>query len=208
MKTQDLNTNTEYIIIPSWTTVGKDERDPNKINERYLIGNKAFKGTLVSLTKYRYVIFYSEDQMDSRFEVADKGERSVGYLVTATRNGKVIYWVSRPQDIVGEAAEIEKRWESERQAKLEIENAKVLKEKEEEARREKEVAYIKQISEPARNSLEQLLRRKLREYETRLDSNWIGGDVQRREFSSIVTLSLRDLEALVELVGQLQEEVA
>ena len=208
MKTQDLNTNTEYIIIPSWTTVGKDERDPNKINERYLIGNKAFKGTLVSLTKYQYVIFYSEDQMDSRFEVADKGERSVGYLVTATRNGKVIYWVSRPQDIVGEAAEIEKRWESERQAKLEIENAKVLKEKEEEARRDKENAYINQVGEPTRNSLEQLLRRKLREYNARLDSTWVGGDVQRREFSSIVTLSLRDLEALVELVGQLQDEVA
>ena len=208
MKTQDLNTNTEYIIIPSWTTVGKDERDPNKINERYLIGNKAFKGTLVSLTKYRYVICYSEDQMDSRFEIADKGERSVGYLVTATRNGKVIYWVSRPQDIVGEAAEIEKRWESERQAKLEIENAKVLKEKEEEARRDKENAYINQVGEPTRNSLEQLLRRKLREYNARLDSTWVGGDVQRREFSSIVTLSLRDLEALVELVGQLQDEVA
>lgn len=208
MKTQDLNTNTEYIIIPSWTTVGKDDRDPNKIREVYLIGNKAFKGTLVSLTKYRYVICYSEDQMDSRFEVADKGERSVGYLVTAIRNGKEIYWVSRPQDIVGEAAKIEKRWESERQAKAEIENAKVLKEQDENARRDKENAYIKQVSEPTRNSLEQLLRRKLREYNARLDSTWIGNDVQRREFSSIVTLSLRDLEALVELVGQLQDEVA
>ena len=99
-------------------------------------------------------------------------------------------------------------WESERQAKLEIENAKVLKEKEEEARRDKENAYINQVGEPTRNSLEQLLRRKLREYNARLDSTWVGGDVQRREFSSIVTLSLRDLEALVELVGQLQDEVA
>ena len=129
--------------------------------------------------------------------------------MTATRNGKVIYWVSRPQDIVGEAAEIEKRWESERQAKAEIENAKALKEKEEGARRDKEKAYINQVSEPTRNALEQLLRRKLREYNARLDSTLVGTPYdQRREFSSQVTLSLRDLEALVELVGQLQDEVA
>ena len=105
MKQGDLKIGTEYGVIPSWDYSSADKKNPEKAGRKDLS-----KAELVSLDKYAYEVYRSENPEDSTFKPAPQGSRSVGYLVKSDSFGSTLYWVSRPQDIVAEYASMETRW--------------------------------------------------------------------------------------------------
>jgi hypothetical protein len=115
MKSAELQVGVRYGVIPSWDYSSADKKDPTKVQRRN-VANSA----LVSLEKYEYKVYRSDNPDDAQFTPAPKGSRSVGYLVRSSDwagNGSTgdIYWLARAQDIVAEYATLETRWVPKRQ---------------------------------------------------------------------------------------------
>jgi hypothetical protein len=133
MKFQDLQLNEEYAVIPSWQYSSKDKKDPMRVRK-----NDVLQAKLVSLTKYEYSVYRSQDPDDLAFVKAPQGSRSVGYLMSAldfSSNTKV-YWLARPQDIVERWSVLEPRWaEAERLEREQQEKQRLEQEKREQERK-------------------------------------------------------------------------
>lgn len=133
MKQAELKVGIKYGVIPSWDYSSADKKNPAKAQRRDLS-----KAELVSLDKYAYEVYRSENPNDATFKPAPQGSRSVGYLVKSDSFGNTLYWVSRPQDIVAEYSSLEERWTQEEEAeriRLEVER----KQREERQRLEREL---------------------------------------------------------------------
>lgn len=145
MKFNELELNVEYAVVPSWEYSSREKKDPNQVSR----GSVA-KATLHNLNKYEYEVYRATTPNDQNFKSAPSGTRSVGYLVSATINNQLIYWLARPQDIVAKYADLEVRW-----VKEEAER-KILQEQEE-LRRQKELEERQRLQEQ-RNRLESSVR--------------------------------------------------
>jgi hypothetical protein len=142
MKFADLKIGTEYAVIPSWDYSSSDKKNPDTVERRHVT-----KAELVSLDKYEYKVYRGDKSDDMNFVPAQKGARSVGYLVRSkewsSQGTPEIYWLARPQDIVAEYAGLESRWnvrEAEEKRKAQIE----LDKRREEERRDREAHEIQQ----------------------------------------------------------------
>jgi hypothetical protein len=111
MKQGDLKLDVIYGVIPAWDYSSADKKNPEKAKR----GDLA-KAEIVSLDKYVYEVYRSEDINDATFKPAPQGSRSIGYKVRSESYGTPLYWISRPQDIVGEYAPMESRWTLEEEA--------------------------------------------------------------------------------------------
>ena len=111
MKSADLKVGVEYAVIPAWDYSSQEKKNPETTERRYVT-----RANLVSNQKYTYKVYRSESPDDTSFEKAEKGARSVGYLVVSDEYQKsgqansTIYWLARPQDIVAEYAILEPKW--------------------------------------------------------------------------------------------------
>jgi hypothetical protein len=105
MKQAELKVGIKYGVIPSWDYSSADKKNPAKAQRQDLS-----KAELVSLDKYTYEVYRSENPNDATFKAAPQGSRSVGYLVKSDSYGATLYWISRPQDIVAEYSSMEERW--------------------------------------------------------------------------------------------------
>lgn len=130
MKGSDVKVGVAYGVIPAWDYSSAEKKDKFRVERSQLVS-----ATLLSLDKYEYVVHRSENKLDTNFQLAKKGSRNVGFLVSSDdfKNAGVsqntIYWLARPQDIVAEYVELEPIWverekrEVEAQAKAEAERA-------------------------------------------------------------------------------------
>lgn len=111
MKQGDLKLDVIYGVIPAWDYSSADKKNPEKVKR----GDLA-KAEIVSLDKYVYEVYRSENVDDATFKPAPQGTRSVGYKVRSESYGTPLYWISRPQDIVAEYTSMEGRWTQEEEA--------------------------------------------------------------------------------------------
>jgi hypothetical protein len=134
MKQGDLKVGVVYGVIPSWDYSSSDKKNPERAQRRDLA-----KAELVSLNKYAYEVYRSENPDDATFKPAPQGSRSVGYLVKSDSYGaNTLYWISRPQDIVAEYTSMEERWvKAEELERLRVEQER--KEREDRQRLEREL---------------------------------------------------------------------
>jgi hypothetical protein len=145
MKFTDLKVGTVYAVIPSWDYSSADKKNPDTVQRRSVA-----KAELISLDKYQYEVFRSNTSDNPQFKLADKGARSVGYLVKSSdwsnnAPDTYTYWLARPQDIVAEYSSLETRWTRE-EAEEERKKAEYEAQRAEEERRERDAhAYAERI---------------------------------------------------------------
>jgi len=205
MKSADLKVGIKYGVIPSWDFSSADKKDPTKVQRRNVANAE-----LVSLEKYEYKVYRSDNADDAQFTSAPKGSRSVGYLVRssdwagATQGD--IYWLARAQDIVAEYATLETRWiteeaeEKAREAKWKAERE--AKEQQERLEREKAQRTIDAVKESLRSLIG-----------NRVDK--IDFDIRNRRLengnyglSASAQIDVRVLQSLIEKVLEAQDRVA
>ena len=206
MKSAELQVGVRYGVIPSWDYSSADKKDPTKVQRRN-VANSA----LVSLEKYEYKVYRSDNPNDAQFTPAPKGSRSVGYLVRSSDwagNGSTgdIYWLARAQDIVAEYATLETRWVTEeaeekaREAQWKAERE--AKEQQERLEREKAQRTIDAVKESLRSLIG-----------NRVDK--IDFDIRNRRLengnyglSASAQIDVRVLQSLIEKVLEAQDMVA
>lgn len=206
MKSADLKVGTQYGVIPSWDYSSSDKKDPTKVQRRNVANAE-----LVSLEKYEYKVYRSDNPDDAQFTPAPKGSRSVGYLVKSSDwagNGSTgdIYWLSRAQDIVAEYSTLETRWTTEeaeeklREAQWKAERE--AKEQQERLEREKAQRTIDAVKESLRSLIG-----------NRVDK--IDFDIRNRRLengdyglSASAQIDVRVLQSLIEKVLEAQDMVA
>jgi hypothetical protein len=206
MKSAELQIGVRYGVIPSWDYSSADKKDPTKVQRRN-VANSA----LVSLEKYEYKVYRSDNPDDAQFTPAPKGSRSVGYLVRSSDwagNGSTgdIYWLARAQDIVAEYATLETRWVTEeaeekaREAQWKAERE--AKEQQERLEREKAQRTIDAVKESLRSLIG-----------NRVDK--IDFDIRNRRLengnyglSASAQIDVRVLQSLIEKVLEAQDMVA
>jgi hypothetical protein len=205
MKSAELKVSIKYGVIPSWDYSSADKKDPTKVQRRNVANAE-----LVSLEKYEYKVYRSDNADDAQFTSAPKGSRSVGYLVRssdwagATQGD--IYWLARAQDIVAEYATLETRWVTEeaeekaREAKWKAERE--AKEQQERLEREKAQRTIDAVKESLRSLIG-----------NRVDK--IDFDIRNRRLengnyglSASAQIDVRVLQSLIEKVLEAQDRVA
>jgi hypothetical protein len=205
MKSAELKVSIKYGVIPSWDYSSADKKDPTKVQRRNVANAE-----LVSLEKYEYKVYRSDNADDAQFTSAPKGSRSVGYLVRssdwagATQGD--IYWLARAQDIVAEYATLETRWiteeaeEKAREAKWKAERE--AKEQQERLEREKAQRTIDAVKESLRSLIG-----------NRVDK--IDFDIRNRRLengnyglSASAQIDVRVLQSLIEKVLEAQDRVA
>ena len=208
MKFADLVIGTEYAVIPSWEYSSRNKKDPATVTRR-----NVSKAVLVSLDKYEYLVYRSEQANNSNFKLAPKGSRAVGYLVKSSdwansnEPDREIFWIARPQDIIGAYVDLEARW--------------VVQEREEKAREEE---LRKQALEQERIEREEHAKQqRILDSCTKALSSFIGAEqvknnviaeVNRRyihgEFRVHATFQFNSvaMQLLIEKILQLQDEVA
>ena len=159
MKFSELLVGETYAVIPAWDTSNADKKDPQKVKRRDVA-----KANLVSLTKYNYTVWRSDKIDDPTFVLAEKGTRSVGYLVESWSwadltdpNAKPTYWLARPQDIVCLFDTVEKRWIAEEAEKQRIEEEQRKKREEEERIRKQEEEYVQRLTNSVLSSLRSII---------------------------------------------------
>lgn len=207
MKLSELQVGKTYAVIPTWTAINTayvHYKDINNIGRRDVT-----KVTVVSLDKYVYEedsrYCWSEDV--SKFKTAPKNSKtSLGLLVqTSPENdnaGRTSFGVVRLSEIVADWDVLEPLW----LAKEEQQRQEQLKEKlrQEEIQRKRDNARLHaeraQVNLP--NTLKKLLNGTLYG-NVSLDYNSYSDNP-----NATVTLSLRDMERLIELVYDTNEEVA
>ena len=206
MKSAELQVGVRYGVIPSWDYSSADKKDPTKVQRRN-VANSA----LVSLEKYEYKVYRSDNPDDAQFTPAPKGSRSVGYLVRSSDwagNGSTgdIYWLARAQDIVAEYSTLETRWTTEeaeekaREAQWKAERE--AKEQQERLEREKAQRTIDAVKESLRSLIG-----------NRVDK--IDFDIRNRRLengnyglSASAQIDVRVLQSLIEKVLEAQDMVA
>jgi hypothetical protein len=205
MKSAELKVSIKYGVIPSWDYSSADKKDPTKVQRRNVANAE-----LVSLEKYEYKVYRSDNADDAQFTSAPKGSRSVGYLVRssdwagATQGD--IYWLARAQDIVAEYATLETRWSKEeaeekaREAQWKAERE--AKEQQERLEREKAQRTIDAVKESLRSLIG-----------NRVDK--IDFDIRNRRLengnyglSASAQIDVRVLQSLIEKVLEAQDMVA
>jgi hypothetical protein len=205
MKSAELKVSIKYGVIPSWDYSSADKKDPTKVQRRNVANAE-----LVSLEKYEYKVYRSDNADDAQFTFAPKGSRSVGYLVRssdwagATQGD--IYWLARAQDIVAEYATLETRWSKEeaeekaREAQWKAERE--AKEQQERLEREKAQRTIDAVKESLRSLIG-----------NRVDK--IDFDIRNRRLengnyglSASAQIDVRVLQSLIEKVLEAQDRVA
>lgn len=208
MKFADLIIGTEYGVIPSWEYSSRSKKDPTTVQRRNVA-----RATLVSLEKYEYQVYRSEQADNSNFKLAPKGTRSVGYLVKssdwvdANNPNREIFWIARPQDIIDEYVDLEARWVvQEREEKLREEEQRKAREEEERKERE-EFAKQQRIVDSCTKALVAFIG-------SEQVSKNVNAEVNRRyvhgEYRTQATFQLNAvaMQLLIEKILQIQDEVA
>jgi hypothetical protein len=199
MKLSELEVGVEYAIHNSFRFTKRSGVDVNNVQK-----HDVWKAKLVSKDKY-----YWKDTRPSKeeadFSPAPKKEvKGVGLLFTITDdNGETFYYVSRLASIVARHAVVELVWthKEEEQKRLRAE---------EEAREQIARAKKKQVQEHAErarltmpNTIKSLLGGKLYD-EVNIEIPYFSSDNAHAR----VSITLRDMERLIELVYDKKEEVA
>lgn len=205
MKAQELKAGTEYVVLPSWVRgQSKDQRDPQTVSR----GNYTYKAELVSLSRYKYEVWKSTDANDSRFQLAEAGDKSVGYLVRGIgihNTGSDIYWIARTQDIVGEWAVIEARWIAREQA-YQAQQAQAQAQRDEENRRYQEaVATRDRVKDELVKTINTITGRAPQFVDDNIRSRMIAN--QQVNIPTL-ELDIKTLQRLVEAVLEAKEMVA
>jgi hypothetical protein len=202
MKLSALQADTEYAVVIGWTSMNHNPyyNDLNNISRRDVT-----KATLVSTDKYQYVqdTRYNMSEDKGAFTLAPKNAKSnLGVLLRATDTGGVVrYFVSRISEVIVEWSALEPVWV----AKEEAERLESLKRErlQQELNRKRDNARLH--AERAQTNLPNTLKKLL----VTLNGNV---EVSYSSYSDnpspTVTLSLRDIERLIELAFDNQEEVA
>lgn len=196
MKLSEIVVGKEYAVVPSWTYSNKGARDLDKVRE-----NDVIKATLISKDKYEYEAS-NRKYSSTDFRLAQQGERSVGVVVEGeNNNGTKIYWTARLADIIAEWSVVEQVWTT-RNAK---ENAeRIEREKQEAIENAKKRAvyeYVERNKKTIPASINDLIGRRCGV----VDVSTTGYGV---EIKGVVTLSIEDMETLIELAYQGKEAVA
>ena len=206
MKSADLKERVRYGVIPSWDYSSADKKDPTKVQ-----GRNVANAELVSLEKYEYKVYRSDNHLDSQFTPAPKGSRSVGYLVRSSDwagNGSTgdIYWIARAQDIVAEYSTLETRWTTEeaeeklREAQWKAERE--AKEQQERLEREKAQRTIDAVKE----SLRSLIGNRV----DKIDFDIRNRRLENGNYGQVASaqIDVRVLQSLIEKVLEAQDMVA
>lgn len=158
MKSADLKVNVEYAVIPAWDYSSADKKNPDRVDRRYVA-----KANLISLDKYEYKVYRSDNSTDTNFAPANKGSRNVGYLVssddykTSGQTTSTIFWLARPQDIVAPYADLEPKW-AQRELDERLTREKHEAEQKERDRKQKEAKeYMERVSASLMASLKSIL---------------------------------------------------
>jgi hypothetical protein len=205
MKSADLKIGVKYGVIPSWDYSSSDKKDPTKVGRRAVANAE-----LVSLEKYEYKVYRSDNPDDAQFTPAPKGSRSVGYIVKSSdwagSTQGVIYWVARAQDIVAEYETLNTRWTiEEAEEKLREAQWKAEREaKEQQERIEKDNAQrsIDAVKESLRSIIGNRADKLDFEIRNRRQEN---GDYK---LSGACTIDVRTLQSLIEKVLEARDMVA
>ena len=206
MKSGDLKIGTTYGVIPSWDYSSADKKNPAKASRRSVA-----KAELVSLEKYEYKVYRSDNSDDVQFTLAPKGSRSVGYLVKSSDwagNGSQgdIYWLSRAQDIVAEYDQLETRWVKE-EAEEKAREAQWKSEREENERRER---IAQENAQRTIDAVKESLLSIIGERTHRIDFDVRNRRNEKGEYTPTASCSmeLRTLQSLVEKVLEARDMVA
>ena len=206
MKSGDIKIGTTYGVIPSWDYSSADKKNPAKASRRSVT-----KAELISLEKYEYKVYRSDNPDDVQFTLAPKGSRSVGYLVRssdwANTNGQGdIYWLSRAQDIVAEYDQLETRWVKE-EAEEKIREAQWKAEREENERRER---IAQENAQRTIDAVKESLLSIIGERTHRIDFNISNRRNEKGEYKPTAScnMELRTLQSLVEKVLEARDMVA
>ncbi len=198
MKLSELEVGVEYAIYNSFTYTKRNSVDINNLQN-----HNVYKATLVSKDKY-----YWKDTRPSKeeadFSPAPKKEtKGVGLLFTITDgNGETFYYVTRLASVVARYEVVQNVW-----------NAREAEEKRLRAEQEAQEAIVrakkKQIQEHAErarltmpNTIKSLLGGKLFD-DVNIEVPYYSDSAHAR-----VSITLRDMERLIELVYDKKEEVA
>jgi hypothetical protein len=202
MKLSELQVDKEYAIATGWTSM---HNSPNWWDFKNIDRRDVWKVTLLSLEKYKYTgdSRYTHDENKEKFEKAPKNAKSnIGVLVRHTDNqGVVRYIVTRLSEVIVEWSVIEPIWAEQEALKLQEQ----LKEKQrhEEIQRKRDNARLH--AERAQTNLPVTLKKVLGNLYSNVEVNY---STYSDNPSPTVTLSLRDIERLIELAYDNQEEVA
>jgi len=206
MKFAELKVNTIYAVIPSWDYSSADKKNADTVQRRSVA-----KAELVSLDKYEYAVFRSETQDSANFKPAQKGARSVGYLVRSLDwAGNVpdhyVYWLSRPQDIVAEYSTLESRWLQQEQEEKKREEERRAQQLEEERKEREAHEYAQRIVDSCSRVLQSILGERMKNVSAsvsrRRDSS--GNYVPHPEF----ILDGRTMQYLAEKILEAEDKVA
>jgi hypothetical protein len=206
MKFAELKVDTIYAVIPSWDYSSADKKNADTVQRRSVA-----KAELVSLDKYEYAVFRSETQDSANFKPAQKGARSVGYLVRSLDwAGNVpdhyVYWLSRPQDIVAEYSTLESRWLQQEQEEKKREEERRAQQLEEERKEREAHEYAQRIVDSCSRVLQSILGERMKNVSAsvsrRRDSS--GNYVPHPEF----ILDGRTMQYLAEKILEAEDKVA
>jgi hypothetical protein len=205
MKSGELKVGVNYGVIPSWDYSSSDKKNAETVNRGSLANAE-----LVSLDKYDYKVFRFDSPHNPNFQPADKGARSVGYMVRSqkwsTKPDEWTYWLARPQDIVAEYPSLEARWVV-REAEEQARELKDKLEREEAQRKRAELEnYQQRILDSSMLALRTIIGDRV---------NSVRGSVNNRrdtngEYVPIATVEFdaRVLQTLIEKILEARDSVA
>jgi len=196
MKLSELKVGNVYGIVPSWGYNNSSARKVETVRE-----NDVEKATIISLDKYEYQAS-QRYQDQTKFVLAKQGDRSVGVIVKAVdKNGNDFYWTARLADIVEEWSKLEPIWADKN--KLEQEQKLIEEAKQAKANAIKRQAqeYVGRSSVSVPQSVTDLVGKRCGN--VTVHTTGYGEDT-----TAVATLSLADLETLIELAYQGKEQVA
>jgi hypothetical protein len=200
MKSADLKLGVEYGVIPSWDYSSNEKKNPETTRRRDVA-----RAELISLDKYTYEVYRSKDADDPTFVKAEKGARSVGYLVKSDQFGETMYWITRAQDVVAEYAPLETRWaNAEAEAKrLEAEEAR--KREEAQRREREEIERAERIAKSVTNALRTIIGNKVDNIE--VDWKYKRNDQGETTRVSYYQLDTSTMQLLVEKVLEARDSM-
>ena len=206
MKSGDIKVGTTYGVVPSWDYSSADKKNPFKATRR-----SSAKAELISLEKYEYKVYRSDNPNDVQFTPAPKGSRSVGYLVKSSdwaNNGSTgdIYWIARAQDIVAEYETLEARWvREEREEKLR--EAQWKADREEKERRER---IAQESAQRTIDAVKESLLSIIGDRTNRIEFDIRNRRTEKDEYlpTPACSMDLRILQSLIEKVLEARDMVA
>lgn len=196
MKLSELKVGNVYGIVPSWGYNNSSARNVTTVKR-----NDVEQATLISISKYEYQPS-QRYQDQTKFVLAKQGDRSVGVVVKAVdKNGNDFYWTARLADIVEEWSKLEPIWADRDKLEQEqqlIEEAKQAKAK---AIRRQAEEYVNRSNVSIPKSVTELVGKRCGN--VTIHTTGYGEDT-----TAVATLSLADLETLIELAYDGKEQVA